>query len=358
MRLYIVEPRDTALFRDARPFAGNAPAVSMPTPWPSTLAGLFRTLDGQDEAGRWTGNAEDARKLEVAGPLLVRLGAQDEIADFYFPAPADAVFFKVEGKEKLKVHRLHPSADEGGFCSDLPEGLLPTVFSSTENPGKAASGPKWWKAGKFFEWLQGNVEDGLECTSSEFGITLPDSEERVHVGIDSDTLTAEDGNLFMTHMRRFTARVGNEFQRFALLAWTTADLSQKLATFGGERRLSRVVPVQTALPKPPEPVGNRLRVVLLTPGLFADGWRPSTQLGGAKLVAACVGRPSSVSGWDYDKGGPKASRRLTPAGSVYWLEFSNAEEATKWASENQYQSIADGEQDRRDGFGIIIIGRG
>lgn len=360
MKLFIVEPRDTALFRDARPFAGNAPAVSMQTPWPSTLAGLFRTLQGQDINGMWVGDSNKARQIPVAGPLLVRLKENDEIAEFYFPAPADAVFFKDEKstdpKKPLRVYRLHPSKGEE-FISNLPDGLMPTVFDVTGNLGKASSGPAWWTASQMFAWLDGKISDGLACAASEFGISLPESEERVHVGIDSETLTSEDGNLFMTHMRRFVTK---ELERFALLAWTDANVEKNLSPFGGERRLSRVVPVKQELPKPPESNTKRLRVVLITPGLFSEGWRPSdSQLGGGKLVAACVGRPQSVSGWSYENPiGPKPSRRMAPAGSIYWLDFESPAAAGQWAKDHQYKSIADNEQDRRDGFGIIIVGRG
>lgn len=356
MTLYIVEPRDSALFRDARPFAGNAPAVSMDRPWPSTVAGLFRTLNGQDENGVWVGNPEEAKKLEVAGPLLVSLTDDDQVADFYFPAPADAVFFREPDSDKIKVRRLHPSGNLGNFISDLPDDLLPTVFESEENPGEATSGPKWWKAEKFFAWLNGKIADGE--AGKDFGTSLSPAEERIHVAIDHTTLTADDGKLFSTHMQRFTERSDNQIKRFGLLAWTSADVDKKLAAFGGERRMSRVLPANGELPKPPAIEGTRLRVVLITPGLFSEGWRPSEErLGGAKLVAACVGRPESVSGWDYAVGGPKAARRMAPAGSVYWLDFESPDAAAKWAQEHQYQSIADNEQDRRDGFAIIIAGR-
>lgn len=98
--------------------------------------------------------------------------------------------------------------------------------------------------------------------------------------------------------------------------------------------------------------------MLVTPALFQDGWHPQpAQLGGGRLVAAHVGRPLSVSGWDFVRRGPKPSRRMVPAGAIYWVEFDTPDAAAQWAKDHHFRSISDDPQDRRDGFGLIICGR-
>ncbi len=77
------------------------------------------------------------------------------------------------------------------------------------------------------------------------------------------------------------------------------------------------------------------------------------------MVAAVVGRPLAVSGWDLKGGKPKPSRRAVPAGSVYFLRFPEGwgeGEVRAWAERAWFQNLSDGEQDRRDGFGLAVLG--
>lgn len=87
-------------------------------------------------------------------------------------------------------------------------------------------------------------------------------------------------------------------------------------------------------------------------------WLPQPErLGGGRLIAARVGRPPSVSGWDFVQRGPKPSRRMVPAGAIYWVEFDAPDAAEQWAKDHHFCSISDDLQDRRGGFGLIICGR-
>ena len=61
-----------------------------------------------------------------------------------------------------------------------------------------------------------------------------------------------------------------------------------------------------------------------------------------------------VSGWDYKEGKPKPTRRLVPAGSVFFLkDIQDVDEfiASVWMS-----NVSDGAQNRRDGFGLAVLG--
>ena len=147
-----------------------------------------------------------------------------------------------------------------------------------------------------------------------------------------------------------------------------APLAPGGVTFGGERRLSFLRPSQAALPASPEPlaqlfaaVPRRARVVLLTPGLFADGFAPAW-IGDerVRVVAAAVPRAQIVSGWDFAAGGPKASRRMAAAGSVYWVELPADLDAAAWLAKVWMKCIPNPKnpQDSRDGFGLCAVGVG
>ena len=89
------------------------------------------------------------------------------------------------------------------------------------------------------------------------------------------------------------------------------------------------------------------------------GWRstlrpPETKGLELTLVAAAVPRFQPISGWDLRKDrqhrGPKPTRFLAPAGSAYFFRCQGD------ATQLWLKSICDSEQDRRDGFGIVLIG--
>ena len=374
MKLLTISPRDTALFRDARPFDGQAGAVSMPLPWPSAVAGLVRTHSFPFEGGSWQGTPDEARKIEVRGPWLVALDDEGKVVEHFVPAPADVLFYPDPGDtSRWTMRQLTPILRDGLLCSDQPEvggrRLIPVTFREepADAPGKPARGPAYWSWATMRDWLQApSAARRLDASDREqLGVDTPAAEERVHVGIDPSTRTAQDGVLFTTSMRRFVQPTTTGLRRLAVAASVedrAASHLREVVHLGGERRSSFATVHEDAGPPeaPALPEGTtRLRVVLVTPGLFADGWRPDeAQLGGGRLVGAAVGRPEAVSGWDMAAGGPRPSRRMAPAGSVYWVSFDDAAAAAEWASAMHFRSISSDEQDRRDGFGLVIVGVG
>ena len=60
-------------------------------------------------------------------------------------------------------------------------------------------------------------------------------------------------------------------------------------------------------------------LTLVGASIFADGWKP--RLDGVELVAAAVGPPVAVSGWDVKR--PKPVQRAVPPGSVYIIRLTD-----------------------------------
>jgi CRISPR-associated protein Cmr3 len=107
--------------------------------------------------------------------------------------------------------------------------------------------------------------------------------------------------------------------------------------------------------------------VLLTPAHFTNGYRPvwlrTLQPGVAgDLLGAAINRAQVVSGWDFDRtkskdGQPKATKRLAPAGSVYFLQITGDESSVKtWCEKVWLKCVSDEPQDRCDGFGLAVLG--
>lgn len=379
-KYWCIEPRDTALFRDARPFGAGEAASSLAFPWPSTIAGFTRSRLGMSADHKFEWTPAQARAVAVAGPWLVELKASEEVVkDHLFPAPRDAVFFPPDDEGvaafgKLTRRRLAPRAYQANEWSDLPEDKLLVGFAQDpgENPGKPARGPAMWNARTLQAWLHnpGAHDVDKKLIPNELGVDALPRERRTHVKIDYSTQTAETGALFQTEQLRFERYDAKQgvVRRFALGVATQEDADEtRMSTrtsatgsLGGERRMASVYRIQDALPLTcPELSDDEeiIRVVLLTPAIFEAGYCPGAAgLGeGVEVIAAATDRFQAVSGWCFEKRGPKPTRYMAPAGSVYWLSIPGG--AAAWATDRHLTCISDDLQDRLDGFGLIAIGR-
>jgi CRISPR-associated protein Cmr3 len=375
-------------------------------PWllPSVVAGSLRTAlvkakDGLSFDGETT---TSLLKIEVAGVFPVHDN------ELYLPAPNDALGEPTEAGKGIKtVHRVTPQSSDGGcdFPDALP--LRPVMLPQGVEDFKPVDMPAWWPISQYAEWLTASeLQVRADWLSDRF-LTAARQEARDHVRLDENTGAALEGHIFsttglnVTHLPRFGVKQDDTsipfYQRYAEITLAArAAIPQSVATMGhavtldilhplgGERRLVHwqasdaahlwACPdrVQSALG-----AATKIRMVLATPAIFKEGWKPGWldgQLGGTppgagvtlKLVGVSSGRWKAVSGWSLarvnDKGqldpsgkpGPKAIRRMVPAGTVYFFEKVAGEPA---ALANRWlQSVSDAEQDQRDGFGLAVWG--
>lgn len=399
MTLWLIEPRDPVIFRDGRPFNASpgARATTLAYPFPSTVAGATRTRAGRMADGQFDDSRIDKLKAEeMRGPLLVQLGPENlgaedlnpdkKIVDWLFPLPADALLLRPQDADSptarlVPLTVLHTPA---GAVTDLDG--LGLVGTATAEKGKPlAKPPAFWHRHQFESWLLAPaINDTLDLiNTSSWG---PGSESRMHVSINFDDKTAEDGALFQTTGLRFTELPHNddggppplqEAKHLALALETTATLSAGIDFLGGERRAARWITPQagSALPPCPDKVREAIktakhcRLILLTPALFTAGHLPTWIKHGVagvhvEILAAAIHRYLTVSGWDYayvgpDKrrGRPKPTRRLTPAGSVYFLKLPEDETAIdRFIEKIWMHNVSDADQDRLDGFGLAALG--
>jgi CRISPR-associated protein Cmr3 len=173
-------------------------------------------------------------------------------------------------------------------------------------------------------------------------------EHRVGVGLDVARRRAAEGRLFSLQAIAMIKR-GHVLRQdsgsavaadydvgfVASVAGVTPPRSG-LVRLGGDGRAAALHAVTASLPEPDYDAiarAHRCRLVLTSPGIFAEGWLPAGctrledgsfrfELGGvqARLVCAAVPRFEVVSGWDLAHWQPKPAQRAAPAGSVYWLE--------------------------------------
>ncbi|MGB9631795.1 MAG: type III-B CRISPR module-associated Cmr3 family protein [Chloroflexaceae bacterium] len=391
MTIWIIEPRDPLIARDGRPFGPDpgARASTLPFPPPSAIVGGLRHKAGMDADGRFDGSPatiERIKQLLLRGPILAELEDEtDAVRQFLFPAPADAIVFEPAGSsgevDPVRILRLAPRELPTKVVTNMPDGLQP-VMPARRVPDKVSSrAPRFWHQSAFEHWLL-NPQEDLSTTLDELGITGLDQDARMHVSVRPETQTAREGALFQTRGLEFTWRDRKAQQREEAFvtrrlglaatfedetgAYTSPHFSGGFAPLGGERRLMRRKTVDMTLPAPPDGLIDRViteqraRVILITPAVFREGYRPplAWKRGGvtAEIKAAAVPRAQVISGWDLHLGKPRQTRRLAPAGSVYFIEWPAGVDVRAWIDATWMQNISDNEQDRRDGFGLAVLG--
>lgn len=393
MNTWLIEPLDPLIARDGKPAAvGHFRTVSFP--FPSMVAGAVRTRMGSRNgafslpAGSL---AELREKVIVHGPLLAELEANGgAVVQWLAPAPRDALFLRGEKEVALRRLAPRPLAAGEGMDSLGEEDLLPLGFQGEDIYGKPPKdAPSFWIWTHFEEWLAAPA-DRPEVDLPSLGIGPLPVETRAHLAIQPGERVGIDGMLFQTSGLRFLHETDRRLEprRFALslrcqeaaVAGRDLALQEEIAPLGGERRLARWSPASESWPRLPEAVREsvaatrRARLFLLTPAIFRHGALPGWSggdwpIGGlvrATVRAASVPRPEVVSGWDLaaDNGGgkprgrPKPTRRLAPAGSVYFLELQGGteEDVRRWCDETWLACVSDDGQDRRDGFGLAALG--
>jgi CRISPR-associated protein Cmr3 len=353
------------------------------------------------------------KKLQVRGPLLVQLAADSEdiAADAWLiSAPGDALLLpsKSAGTESgiASVKRLVPAQLPQGTRTDLDQQALRVVRQlDSDDQRKPLQPLTYWYWERFKAWLlDPSRVTGEEVALDRLGLHGPEREQRIHVSIEAGKGIARDGRLFETSGLEFTAP-GSGRQRLttAKRLAVAVDVDENgytirpgVAGFGGERRMVTWRKSNAQLPEWTKDLETKdlaealakdqhCRLFLLTPGCFRQNDSTLTSPRGycpgswfykqaeehgvvLELKACVVRRPQVVSGWDLAQGrqgSPKPSRRLAPAGTVFFLSLKGDEQGSKraekqairdWIEATWMKCISDEEQDRRDGFGLAALG--
>jgi CRISPR-associated protein Cmr3 len=222
MKTWIIEPHDSFIARDGRPFgllagvratslpfpSGHARsncstftgvrATSLPFPFPSTTTGGVRTRDGLNTEGVFdTSKIKDVKEIEVRGALLVEIDDKGNITQWFANAPADALLLDATDKDKnkAKVRRLVPDELPNGALTNMPDGLMPLYLKTKDKSKPHGYAPRFWNWNSFKDWLIA-PKDFNEDDLYNFGVTSLPQDERSHVAIESATQANEEGKLF------------------------------------------------------------------------------------------------------------------------------------------------------------------
>lgn len=340
-----IEADDVWMFRDSKPFNAqqNFVARSQFPPNPQTIQGVIRTAYLESQGVDWQrykdgherselyetvghSGIKDAHsgmkdepptmgQLRLTGPLLARRveldgGKQWDIEPL-IGAPQDLLYMR----EEARFATLQLDRSDWFVTGGVSDHWMPLKRQAGEG-FKEANG--WLTGNQFTAYLENQDIDGSLIDQED----VFEYEDRIGLGLHYRRKAAQDGLLYRARFVRPCDHVG-------LLVHLNQTLfaDSGFLRIGGESRSGRYQVLDNfTFPQPP--VAGNIKVVMLTPAYFADGWQPiqgdwSPWVGEGTLVSAVIGKPVAISGWDVANNRSKPLRHFVPAGSVYYFEHAS-----------------------------------
>ena len=328
-----IEPLDILNFRGNKSFGeGGEHGESQMPPRPSIFAGALRSnwlaqeqinlqqfkggkADMADLMKMQLGTPQDPGSFRLQSLWLARKNSVNEAGyEILMPLPAD-ISVLTSG-----CYYLRPKVLPAELQSSAITEQHALLKAKAEKPQTGL----WLTQTGLQKYLLGTALNDTDFLDSG---ELWSKDERLGIALSAQTRTAEEGRLYTTESIALKQGVG-----FVVGIAGADDLPrQGSLRLGGD---GRSADMQVAAVEWPEPdwqqieKTKRFRIVLSTPALFQEGWQlPGAREniieladGEATLVCTAIPRHEVISGWDLTKWQPKADERLTPAGSVYWLE--------------------------------------
>lgn len=354
-----IKPFDTLFFRDGKPFTMGEEtwADSNLLPSPSVIYGTLRTaIATQNDISFDTlaDNTELGLNDFSVKNIFYRIDTLKGAVNV-LPLPLDLVEYDKEdnikeAEQKEKLYEVKP--------------LDIKVFKSIASKSKAFL--KYSAVAKDFEQVDG-LENGLILISEFEKYLLSElsdnktlahkltdfieSEPKLGIGREDLTRTSDDGSLYRTDLKRM-----KDFEIGVSFDSITYNEFSPLVRLGGEGKIVNISS-KTGLPtriarKPIVFHNNRFKIYFATPTILINGQPDLSRLGiNAQLVAACIGKPLSIGGFNMKSGKAKPMYKVVPAGSVFYYESENEVSVL-----NSQQGTSLSEEQSEQGFGIAYFG--
>jgi CRISPR-associated protein Cmr3 len=384
-----IKPLDTIFVRDGRAFGVNDAhaADSIFPPPPRVAFGAWRgailaagghqfSYWGGSSRGwpGWFGDSNNAGALRQKGPALSISSEAGE--RLLFPLPLDAVLNQEQGSlTPLEVVKMGKE-----------QSSLPLAYGFQTPADKRLAKPKealYLTAKKLGEYLTGGKQ-ALPLTKGMDYFAVRDlwlKEDRNNVGIDPDTYAHVQGRLFsLSHTRPIPGLslfcdwyAEGEDSEAEEAANMVQSGSIRLLNLGGEKKAAEAAPSPPSLDWPPAPTlavheqGDKVcfSLYFATPAYFESGSWPAVDESGrailqadafsleVEVLAAAVGKPFHLGGYDIARNRQRAVRRFVPAGSVYILRTM---EPTDKVLDLHANNVGDDAFLRAQGFGLAFLG--
>ena len=366
-----LHPVDTWFFRDGTPFTlDSAPQENVDSlfpPHPPTVVGALRAAlayaNGWNGAVPWPppirevlGDGPDLGVLRFCGPFVLRNEQP------LFPAPRHVLGTKNGREGWVPAGFLRPGPP---VTCDLGNDVrLPEAAAAQQDSGRLDAGTgQWLTQGGMNAVLLGGCPSTSEVVSSE---CLWNAEPRIGLARDSEARTALEGMLYSTrHVRpRRGVSLG---MRIAGLPADWKPPFGRLSPFGGEGRLAECREWKADIELHARPNWHALLdrivdarevvLVALSPLDIEGELRPGKvfdEIGGARVVSACLDRPQRIGGWDSRVRRPLPLRSVLPPGSALFCEIPDPERFTDAVTAGGGLTRIGSR--REWGFGLVALG--
>ncbi len=345
-----IDPLDTLLFRDGKPFSMGEEdwADGIFPPFPSVIYGALRTAyfaSHIEKIGKAnTGKDDPTNDLRIRG-IYLKHGE-----DIYVPLPLDCV--REKGGEEDKAFVLQMAKINGNVSCNCP-----TEYILKDN--------------KEVENIEGGIlrisvlEDYLQNeTDSKFSIKMFSdlllTESKIGIGRNNQTHSSDESRLYRVGMIRL-----NNIKILVDFDGLDDFPSEGVLKLGGENKAAAHQKSDEDVSVcEPEIKGDKFKLYLLTPAFFKKGWIPDwlddkafngTYKGiKLRLLTASIGKYISIGGFDMKERKPKRMRKAVPAGSVYYFGFEGDKE--KVIECFHKKSLSEYDNTQKEGYGITFVG--
>ncbi len=316
------------------------------------------------------GEVNDSEKYEkLLRMKIVHYGVYlEEYESFAIPVPLDVSECKDDEKGMAFVYdNLALTGESSKFVFKPLKGTGISVTKFKDCKIKPVNG--YFLLKSFTEYLKG------EKTEFVVGENKPqvdvigtgklfEIEKRVQTAI-SEKGIADEGRLFATEF--VSPKDGIRY--FAEMDIDDSMLAEKdkgTILMGGDMRTSeyqiKALSLHEALEKHREDIKERvkktgfLKIILLSPGVFENGYILDYNSNRLELKSLAVGSYAVISGWSMGEWGSRTSLRAVPAGSYYTFRVKDMNELDSIFEEYYLKPHSMDDEFNNLGFGLTVIG--
>jgi len=311
MPTIIITAADTLFFGTGRPFTMGEDSWTkgMFPPNPETLYGFLRGcyfLDHNGELDKANTPSDPTKDLRVINYGLLKL--EDNAISRLFAWPLDLVIN--HDKKSFVLPLVYQPTPILTNCA-LQTGWK--LMETSDEKLRKPKGMNFLTETDFQNYLMSKYDELIRLKLSDLIVSEP------KIGIFRNRFDSNEKELYRLQMNRL------ETKTHQVSLWIEFDglkLPNSLINrLGGEGKLVFVnetdqtnnnVPIIAA-------ENDIIRMYLNSPALLGKGWLP--EIDGAQLLAATIGNPMYISGFDIKSKWPKPTVKAVPSGSVYYFKI-------------------------------------
>jgi CRISPR-associated protein Cmr3 len=351
-----IKALDTLFFRDGKPFSMGEEswADGIFPPPPSVFYGALRTL-------YFSQNSENIKALDEGLDNSISLRINNLMLSKqnnpFFICPND--YANIKGTKNHTLLSLKPN--ENTISSYFLDYIL---FSDQKLD--AVEPNHFLGSSNFEDYLKGDCPDSPQ----KFNFY---KEPKVGIGRDKQTNTTAESKLYRVGMQRLSDEYNNRFEFVLDIADLFDEKENKLTNgfvkIGGEGKTGELNIVEESNPIIIQTItslnSEYFKIVLTNPAIFKHGWFPSfldkdNSFQGlwngvnVQLIAAALGKPLYLGGFDMKKKEPKPMFKAIPAGSVYFFKVLDTFDKDVFMDIPQPFKFTD--ERAEEGFGTAYLG--